>query len=175
MADIGVDNSFMEIGGLVADPGRGLLAGQAIMRLATAWMAHNTACRRVFGFCRQPVTVFYRRLGFAVRPTPSSRHAAPYRASHCSSSTATSPHRSTRPVDLPPRTRHTITLKEKLMAATRRHPRAALITGIVAASFLLTPTTAAVRPMAIMPEGDGCDTCLSDVTPVETPASTARR
>ncbi|MDW3845661.1 GNAT family N-acetyltransferase [Micromonospora sp. BRA006-A] len=70
VADIGVDNSFMEIGGLVADPGRGLLAGQAIMRLATAWMAHNTACRRVFGFCRQPVTVFYRRLGFAVRPTP---------------------------------------------------------------------------------------------------------
>ncbi|MFF5176311.1 hypothetical protein ACFY3U_27340 [Micromonospora sp. NPDC000089] len=70
LGDIGVDDSFVEIGGLVADPGKGLLAGQAIMRLAAPWMARNTACRRVFGFCRQPVTVFYRRLGFAVRPAP---------------------------------------------------------------------------------------------------------
>lgn len=58
-----LDESWVEVGRLVADPAAGFMAGQLLFAECARWLLENTSYRRAYGMCDSKMVPYYRRFG----------------------------------------------------------------------------------------------------------------
>ena len=61
-----VDDSWVEVGRLVADPVAGFMAAQLLFREAARWLLDNTSFRWAYGMCAPEMVPYYQRFGLTL-------------------------------------------------------------------------------------------------------------